>query len=89
MPFTPLNDLRRQLVYSHNGSAVVMTMVAGKVVMRDGCVFGVDAQPAGPADQTSARVHSGRSRLTRLNAEVLAPPFTLLAGTVIVLPLFL
>jgi 5-methylthioadenosine/S-adenosylhomocysteine deaminase len=42
LPFTPLNDLRRQLVYSHNGSAVVMTMVAGKVVMRDGRVLGVD-----------------------------------------------
>ena len=40
LPFTPLNDLRRQLVYSHNGSAGVMTMVAGKVVMRNGCVLG-------------------------------------------------
>jgi 5-methylthioadenosine/S-adenosylhomocysteine deaminase len=42
LPFTPMNDLRRQLVYSHNGSAVVMTMVAGQVVMRDGRVLGVD-----------------------------------------------
>jgi hypothetical protein len=48
MPLTPLNDLRRQPVYSHDGSAVVLTMAAGKAVMRDGCVFGVDAQPAGP-----------------------------------------
>jgi cytosine/adenosine deaminase-related metal-dependent hydrolase len=37
-----MNDLRRQLVYSHNGSAVVMTMVAGQVVMRDGRVLSVD-----------------------------------------------
>lgn len=36
LPFTPLNELRRQLVYAHNGSAVVMTMVGGKVVMRVG-----------------------------------------------------
>jgi 5-methylthioadenosine/S-adenosylhomocysteine deaminase len=42
LPFTPLNDLHRQLVYSNDGSAVVMTMVAGKVVMRDGRVLGVD-----------------------------------------------
>jgi 5-methylthioadenosine/S-adenosylhomocysteine deaminase len=44
LPFTPMNDLRRQLVYSHNGSAVVMTMVAGQVVMRDGIVLGVDGR---------------------------------------------
>jgi hypothetical protein len=25
-----MNDLRRQVVYSHNGSGVVMTMVAGQ-----------------------------------------------------------
>jgi 5-methylthioadenosine/S-adenosylhomocysteine deaminase len=42
LPFTPLNNLRRQLVYSHDGRAVVMTVVAGKVVMRDGRVLGVD-----------------------------------------------
>lgn len=42
LPFTPLNDLRRQLVYSHDGNAVVMTMVAGQVVMRDGKVLTVD-----------------------------------------------
>jgi 5-methylthioadenosine/S-adenosylhomocysteine deaminase len=42
LPFTPMNDLRRQLVYAHNGSAVVMTMVAGRVVMRDGRVLGID-----------------------------------------------
>ena len=42
LPFTPMNDLRRQLVYAHNGSAVVLTMVAGEVVMRDGRVLTVD-----------------------------------------------
>jgi 5-methylthioadenosine/S-adenosylhomocysteine deaminase len=36
LPFTPLNDLARQLVYCDAGRAVVMTMVAGRVVMRDG-----------------------------------------------------
>jgi 5-methylthioadenosine/S-adenosylhomocysteine deaminase len=42
LPFTPMNDLRRQLVYSHNGSAVAMTMVAGQASMRDGRVLGID-----------------------------------------------
>ena len=37
-----MNDPRRQLVYSHNRSAVMMTMVAGRVVMRDGRVLGID-----------------------------------------------
>jgi 5-methylthioadenosine/S-adenosylhomocysteine deaminase len=42
--FTPLNDLRRQLVYCENGSSVRMTMVAGKVVARDGRLLSVDEQ---------------------------------------------
>ena len=40
--FTPLNDLRRQLIYSENGSSVVLTMVAGKVVVENGKVLTVD-----------------------------------------------
>lgn len=42
LPFTPLNDLRRQLVYCENGSSVRLTMVAGKVVYEHGAVTGVD-----------------------------------------------
>jgi|SRR5665213_1040527 len=40
--FTPLNDLKRQLVYSENGSSVVLTMVAGRIVVRDGKLLTVD-----------------------------------------------
>jgi cytosine/adenosine deaminase-related metal-dependent hydrolase len=40
--FTPLNDLKRQLVYCENGSSVVMTMVAGRIVMRDGKLVTID-----------------------------------------------
>jgi 5-methylthioadenosine/S-adenosylhomocysteine deaminase len=40
--FTPLNDLKRQLVYSENGSSVVMTMVAGRILVRDGKLLTVD-----------------------------------------------
>ncbi|HSV85344.1 MAG TPA: amidohydrolase family protein [Levilinea sp.] len=44
LAFTPLNDLRRQLVYCENGSSVVMTMVAGQVVVEDGRVLTVDEE---------------------------------------------
>ncbi len=33
LPFTPLNDLRRQLVYCESGGSVRLTMVAGRVVV--------------------------------------------------------
>ncbi|QKJ87720.1 5-methylthioadenosine/S-adenosylhomocysteine deaminase [Paramixta manurensis] len=36
LPFTPLNHLPRQLVYADVSRSVVMTMVAGKVVVKNG-----------------------------------------------------
>ena len=42
LAFTPLHDIRRQLVYCANGSAVTMTMVAGRVVAENGKVLTVD-----------------------------------------------
>jgi 5-methylthioadenosine/S-adenosylhomocysteine deaminase len=42
LPFTPLNDLRRQLVYCENGSSVRLTMVAGKIVFENNRVPGID-----------------------------------------------
>lgn len=42
LAFTPLNDLRRQLVYCENGSSVRLTMVAGQVVFRDGRLLTLD-----------------------------------------------
>ncbi|MGE3872510.1 MAG: amidohydrolase family protein [Parvibaculaceae bacterium] len=44
LAFTPLNNLRRQLVYCENGSSVVMTIVGGRIVMRDGKVLTVDEE---------------------------------------------
>jgi cytosine/adenosine deaminase-related metal-dependent hydrolase len=40
--FTPLNDLRRQLVFCEDGSSVRCTIVAGRVVYEDGRVTTVD-----------------------------------------------
>ena len=42
LPFTPLNDLPRQLVYCEDGSSVRMTIVAGAIVFDDGRVTTVD-----------------------------------------------
>jgi len=45
LPFTPLNDIARQLVYADASRAVVMTMVAGHVVVRNGKLLSID-EPA-------------------------------------------
>jgi 5-methylthioadenosine/S-adenosylhomocysteine deaminase len=42
LPFTPLNDLRRQLVYCEPGASVRTTIVGGRVVMDGGRVLTVD-----------------------------------------------
>jgi 5-methylthioadenosine/S-adenosylhomocysteine deaminase len=44
LAFTPLNDLRRQLVFCENGGSVVLTMVAGRVVVERGRVLTVDEE---------------------------------------------
>jgi cytosine/adenosine deaminase-related metal-dependent hydrolase len=42
LAFTPLNDVAGQLVYCENGSSVVLTMVAGRVVFERGQVCFLD-----------------------------------------------
>ncbi len=42
LAFTPLNDLKRQLVFCEDGSSVRYTIVAGRVVFEDGRVTTVD-----------------------------------------------
>jgi 5-methylthioadenosine/S-adenosylhomocysteine deaminase len=42
LPFTPLNDLRRQLVYCENGSSVRLTLVQGRIVFENGQLTTVD-----------------------------------------------
>lgn len=44
LTFTPLNDLPRHLVYCETGSSVRLTMVAGKIVFRDGSLQCVDEE---------------------------------------------
>jgi 5-methylthioadenosine/S-adenosylhomocysteine deaminase len=45
LAFTPLNNLARQLVYCENGSSVLLTMVAGRIVFDKGRITSVD-EPA-------------------------------------------
>ena len=42
LPFVPLNNLPRQLVHCELGQSVRLSMVAGRIVMRDGAVLTVD-----------------------------------------------
>jgi 5-methylthioadenosine/S-adenosylhomocysteine deaminase len=42
--FTPLNDLRRQLVFCENGSSIRGVMVAGTMVMEDGRLLRLDEE---------------------------------------------
>lgn len=44
LAFTPLNDIYRHLVYCENGSSVVLTMVAGEIVVEDGRLLTVDEE---------------------------------------------
>jgi 5-methylthioadenosine/S-adenosylhomocysteine deaminase len=73
LAFTPLNDLRRQLVYCENGSSVRMTMVAGEIVYENGQVRGIDE----PALRAEAREQSVRmqqdNRAVREQAEQWLP----------------
>jgi 5-methylthioadenosine/S-adenosylhomocysteine deaminase len=59
LPFTPLNDLRRQLVYCENGGSVRMTLVQGRIVYEDGRVTTVDeAAIRAEARELAARANS-------------------------------
>jgi 5-methylthioadenosine/S-adenosylhomocysteine deaminase len=59
--FTPLNDVRGQLVYCETGSSVVLTMVDGRVVAEHGVVTSVDdAQLLAEARDLFSRVHEAR-----------------------------
>ena len=60
LPFTPLNDLRRQLVYCEQGTSVRMTMVSGQVVYENGKVVGLD-EPALRAEARQLAIRRAES----------------------------
>jgi 5-methylthioadenosine/S-adenosylhomocysteine deaminase len=66
--FTPLNDLKRQLVYCETGSSVRLTMVAGRIVMRDGRLTTLDEK----AIRAEARVLAAESAADFVKADAIA-----------------
>jgi 5-methylthioadenosine/S-adenosylhomocysteine deaminase len=67
LAFTPLNDLRRQLVYCENGSSVQLTMVAGRIVFENGRVTGIDEA----AVRAEARELATRARSTATDTDAM------------------
>jgi cytosine/adenosine deaminase-related metal-dependent hydrolase len=71
--FTPLNDLRRQLVFCENGSSVLLTMVAGQVVAEQGRVLTVDEDAIKSEVRQLMPLYREEIAETARNANVLEP----------------
>jgi 5-methylthioadenosine/S-adenosylhomocysteine deaminase len=71
--FTPLNDLKRQLVFSENGSSVVMTMVAGRIVARDGKLLTADEAALKAEIREAVREHQSTFDRIEAHAQTLLP----------------
>ena len=67
LPFTPLNDLARQLVYCDAGRAVHTTIVAGEVVVEKGRLLTID-EAALRAEARDIMANMAKAR-TALNME--------------------
>ena len=75
LAFTPLNDLKRQLVFCENGSSVRLTMVAGEVVVEDGRVLTVDEAALKAEVRELAREFQGGFEATAQAASMLEPHY--------------
>ncbi|MEV8467665.1 amidohydrolase family protein [Fluviibacterium sp. DFM31] len=73
--FTPLNDLARQLVYCEDGGSVRRTIVAGRVVMEDGKVRGIDEAELFAQARELAREHAPALETARAAAARLEPHY--------------
>ena len=74
--FTPLNDLREQLVHCEDGRDVVLTMVAGRVVAEHGHVTSVDeAALLDEARELFAAKLPGASGAAQASADRLFPAY--------------
>jgi 5-methylthioadenosine/S-adenosylhomocysteine deaminase len=75
LAFTPLNDLRRQLVYSETGSSVRLTMVAGEIVCRDGRLTQVDEEAMKAEARTIMDAHREDLATAACEADQLYPHY--------------
>jgi 5-methylthioadenosine/S-adenosylhomocysteine deaminase len=73
--FTPLNDLREQLVHCEDGRDVVMTMVAGKVVAERGHVTSVDEAALLDEAREVFAAKAPALRAARAGADALFPAY--------------
>jgi 5-methylthioadenosine/S-adenosylhomocysteine deaminase len=71
--FTPLNDIRRQLVFCETVSSVVLTMVDGSIVYEDGHLTTIDEASLRAEIRDSMAEHAAILEETRRQADRLAP----------------
>lgn len=75
--FTPLNDIRHQLVYAEDGSSVESVMIAGRLVLDRGVMTTVDEvglrRDVSKAVARLAEANAGRRALSARLEEVVAP----------------
>lgn len=75
LAFTPLNDVRRQLVYCENGSSVRLTMVAGEVVCSEGRLLLVDEDAMKAEARMMMEGHRADLALAAADADRLHPHY--------------
>jgi 5-methylthioadenosine/S-adenosylhomocysteine deaminase len=75
LAFTPLNDLREQLVHCEDGRDVVLTMVAGRIVAEHGHVVSVDEEALLDEARELFAAKLPRVEAARREAEALVPAY--------------
>ncbi|WP_448955950.1 amidohydrolase family protein [Labrys neptuniae] len=73
--FTPLNDLKRQLVYCENGSSVTTVMVGGRLVVEDRRLLTVDEEALKQEARTFASEFAGYMARCKSAADELEPHY--------------
>jgi 5-methylthioadenosine/S-adenosylhomocysteine deaminase len=71
--FTPLNDLRRQLIFCENGSSVRLVMVGGRILVEDAKVLGIDEEALKAEIRESMAEYRAQYRAVDHWARVLEP----------------
>ena len=75
LTFTPLNDVRRQLVFSENGSSVRTTIVNGTIVYDNGKILTVDEEALKAEARELAREYTSTLAQSDEAAAVLEPHY--------------
>jgi 5-methylthioadenosine/S-adenosylhomocysteine deaminase len=76
IPFTPLNDIRRQLVFCESGTSVSLVIVDGTIVVEDGRILTVDEGALRAEIRATAEERRAGFAETHSHAEKLAEYYT-------------